>query len=123
MKTNTRTWIIYSNIWNRADQDGHQHIDGRCMIVGSKQRPYDRYDKSNGSLPTVIAASIVLTGIIDANEGRTMFTIDIGNTFPQADNNERILMLLRNKVVELRVRVNSYQNIGAYMRQNYRRLQ
>ena len=76
------------------------------MAVGSKQRTYDGYEKSDGSSPTVITDSIFLTGVIEANENRAMSTIDVGNAFIQADNDERILMLLRGKVAELMVRVN-----------------
>ena len=67
------------------------------MVVGSKQRSYDGYGKSDGSLPTVITDSIFLTGVIEANENRAMSTIDVGNAFIQADNDERILMLLWEK--------------------------
>ena len=90
----------------RADQDGHSKIKGQCVSVGSKQRTYDGYKKSDGSSPTVIIDSIFLTGVIEANENSAMSTIDVGNAFIQADNDERILMLLRGKVAELMVRVN-----------------
>ena len=90
----------------RADQDGKSKIKGRCVAVGSKQRSYDGYEKSDGSSPTVITDSIFLTGVIEANENRAMSTIDVGNAFIQADNDERILMLVRGKVAELMVRVN-----------------
>ena len=44
--------------------------------------------------------------------------IDMGNTFTQADNDERILMLLRGKVAELLVRVNPtlYQPYITYLK-------
>merc|ERR1712086_476948 len=90
----------------RADQDGKSKRKGRCVAVGSKQRSYDGYEKSDGSSPTVITDSIFLAGVIEANENRAMSTIDVGNAFIQADNDERILMLLRGKVAELMVRVN-----------------
>ena len=47
-----------------------------------------------------------LTGVTKANKNRAISTIDVENAFIQADNDERILMLLRGKVAELMVRVN-----------------
>ena len=91
---------------DRADQDGHSKIKGQCVAVGRKQRTYNGYEKFNGSSPTVITDNIFLTGVIGANKNRAMSTIDTGNTFIQADNDERILMLLRGKVAKLMVRVN-----------------
>ena len=76
------------------------------MAVGSKQRTHDGYSEYDGSSSTVITDIIFLTGVIEANENRAMSTIDVGNAFTQADNDEQILMLLRRKVVELMVRVN-----------------
>ena len=52
----------------RANQDGKENIKGRCVAVVSKQRSYDGYEKSDGSLPTVITDSIFLTGVIEANK-------------------------------------------------------
>ena len=68
------------------------------MAVGSKQRSYDGYEKSDGLSPTVITDSIFLTGVIEANKNWAVSTIDVGNTFIQSDNDERIVMLLREKV-------------------------
>ena len=76
------------------------------MEVGSKQCAYDGYDKSEGSLPMVITDIIFLTGVSDANKNRAMSTIDVCNAFLQADNDEKIPILLRGKVAELMVRVN-----------------
>ena len=76
------------------------------MVVGSKQRTYDGYTKSDGLLPTVITDSIFLTGVIEANKNQVMSMIDVGNTFIQADNNEQVLMLLCGKVAELMVHIN-----------------
>ena len=78
----------------RANQDSHSKIKGRCVAVGRKQRIYGGCEKSDGSSLTVITDSIFLTGVIEANKNRVMSTIDVGNAFIQADNDERILMLL-----------------------------
>ena len=76
------------------------------MAVGSKQRTYDGYEKYNGSSPTVITDSIFPTGVIEANENRAISTIDVGTAFIQADNDERIIILIHGKVAELMVPVN-----------------
>ena len=76
------------------------------MIVGSKQRTQDGYEKSNGSSPTVITDSIFLAGVIDANKNKAVSAIDVGNAFIQADIDEQILVLLLRNVAELMVRVN-----------------
>ena len=44
-------------------------IKGRKVAVGSKQRTYDGYEKSDGSSPTVTTDGIFLTGVVDAHEG------------------------------------------------------
>ena len=43
-------------------------IKARKVSDGSKQRTYDGYDKSDGSLPTVATDIIFVTGVIDAKE-------------------------------------------------------
>ena len=107
MKTKKRaleSLILISE--KKDDQDGHSKTKGQCVAVGSQQRTYDGYEKPDGSSPKVITDNIFLTGVIGANKNRAMSTIDTGNTFIQADNDERILMLLRGKVAKLMVRVN-----------------
>ena len=74
--------------------------------LGCEGPTYDGYGKSDGSSPTVITDSILLKVVIKVNKNRAMSTIDLGNAFTQADNDEQILMLLRGKVAELMVRVN-----------------
>ena len=90
----------------KADQDGQKKIKGQCVAIGSKQRTYDGYEKSDRSSPTGITNSIFLTGVIEVNETRAMSTIVIGNAFIQTDNDEMTLILLCGNVEELIVRVN-----------------
>ena len=85
------------------------------MTVGNKQRAYDISEKSNGSSPTVITDSIFLTGVIDVNKKRAMSTIDVGNVFIQADNDEQLLIFLRCKLAELMVRANPYLSALYYI--------
>ena len=81
-------------------------IKGRKVAVGSKERTYDGYDMSDGSSPTVQTDSITLAGVIDAHERRDTATMDIGNAYLTAENDENIVMVLRAKLAEMMVRVN-----------------
>ena len=80
-------------------------IKARKVADGSKQRSYDGYDKSDGSSPTVTTDSIFLTGVVDAKEGREVAILDIANAFLHAENDERILILLRGKLVKMMVKI------------------
>ena len=80
-------------------------IKARKVADGSKQRTYDVYDKADGSSPTVSIDSIFLTGVIDAYELRAIAILDIANAFLHAENNEKILMLLRGRLAETMVQV------------------
>ena len=78
------------------------------MADKSKQRTYDGYEKSDGSSPTVTTDSIFLIGLIDAHEGRSVSILDTANTFLQAHNDERVLMLLQGKLEEMMVHIDPY---------------
>ena len=80
-------------------------IKARLVGDGSKQRTYDGYDKSKGSSPACATDSIFLTGVIDARERRAVAMLDIENSFLQAENDEKVLMLLRGRLAELMVKV------------------
>ena len=73
-------------------------VKARKVADGSKQRTYDGYEKSDGSSPTVITESIFLIGVVDARERRAQAVLDIANAFLHADNDERVLMLLRGRL-------------------------
>ena len=75
------------------------------MVDGSKQRMYNGYDNSDGLLPTVLTDSIFLTGVVDAHEKQAIAILYITNAFLHADNDEKILMLLRVKLDEMMVQV------------------
>ena len=82
-------------------------IKARQVADGSKQRTYDRYNKSDGSSPTVMTDSVIITGVIGAKEGRAVTVVDVNTVFLHADNNKRVLMLLRGKLAEMMVRIDS----------------
>ena len=82
-------------------------IKGRKVAVGSKQRTYDGYDKSDGSSPTVTTDSIFLTGVVDAREKRDVACMDIGSTYLTVNNpDDDINIVLHGKIAEMMVRVN-----------------
>jgi hypothetical protein len=80
-------------------------IKVRKVADGSKQRSYNGYNKSDGSSPTVATDNIFVTGLVDAREGRSVAILDIANAFLHADNDEKILMLLRGKLAEIMVKI------------------
>ena len=81
------------------------YIKARKVADGSKQRTYDGYDKSDGSSPNVLTYNIFLTGVVDAHEKQAILILDIVNAFLHAENEEKILMLLRGKLTEMMVQV------------------
>ena len=83
----------------------NRDIKARKVADGSKQRTYDGYDRSDGSSPTVATDSIFTTGVIDARELRAIAILDIANAFLHAENNEKILVLLRGRLAEMMVQV------------------
>ena len=66
---------------------------------------YDGYDKSDGSSPTVALDSIFMTGVIDAKEIRAIAILDIANAFLHAENDKKIILLLRGRLAEMMVTV------------------
>ena len=80
-------------------------IKARKVSDDSKHRTYNRYDKADGSSPTVTTESIFFTGVVDAREGRAVAVLDAANAFLHAQNDERFLMLLRGKISEMMVRI------------------
>ena len=78
-------------------------IKARKVADGSNQRNYNGYDKSDGSSPKVATDIIFLTGVIDAKEQRAIAILDIANSFLHAENDEKILMLLRGRLAEMMV--------------------
>ena len=90
----------------RADEEGHHNIKIRMVVDGSKQRSDEGYEKFNGSSPTARTDSVIMTGVIDAHEGINIAIIDVENVFLQAENDQRIIIVIRGKTAELLVRFN-----------------
>ena len=90
----------------RADEEGHSKIKSRMVADGSKHRSYEGYEKSDGSSLTARTDSVIMTGVVDAHEGRNIAVIDVENAFLQSENDQRIIMAIRGKKAELLVRLN-----------------
>ena len=80
-------------------------IKARKCAVGSKQRKFPGYVKSEWAYPTVSMDGVILTSTIEAHEGRDVAVNDLPNVFLNADNNEQTLVLLKGKLAELMVQI------------------
>ena len=69
--------------------------------VGSKQRTFPGYVKSEWASPTASTDGANITSTIEAPEGRDVAVIDLPYAFLNADNNEQTLILLKGKLAEL----------------------
>ena len=72
-------------------------IKGRCVACGDQQKQFT--DKEEVSSPTVNTPSVFLTAVIEAKEERNVRVHDVPNAFVQADNDEKVIMKLKRKVV------------------------
>ena len=87
-----------SYVHRRKKRNGD--IKARKCAVGSKQRTFPGYVKSEWVSPTVSMESVIITSIIEAHA-----VIGLPNVFLNADNNEQTLMLLKGKLAELMVQI------------------
>ena len=71
--------ILESHLFLKEKCSGE--IKGRTMAGGNKQRDY--ISKEDASSPTVATESVLLTCIVDAEEGRDVAVINIPNAFIQ----------------------------------------
>ena len=91
--------ILESHIIMKQKRTGE--IKGRTVAGGNKQRGY--VDKEESSSPTVATESVILTSIIDAEEGRETAVIDIPNAFIQTvveDKNKRVIIRITGMLVD-----------------------
>jgi hypothetical protein len=77
--TQRQTTVLESHMFLKEKQDGSKK--GRTVASGNKQQSYSR--KEDASSPTVLVESVLLTCIVDAEEGRDVAVIDIPNAFIQ----------------------------------------
>ena len=80
-------------------------IKGRACADGRKQR--EHIEKGEAASSTVSLESIVLTSVIDTEEGRDVAVINIPNAFVQTemDKNEKVIMKLSGELAELLVTI------------------
>ena len=76
-------------------------VKARTCAVGSKQRTFPGYVKSEWASPTVSTDGVIITSTIEAHEGRDVSVIGLPNAFLNAENNEQTLMLLEGKLEKL----------------------
>jgi hypothetical protein len=77
-------------------------IKSRTVTDGNKQRDY--IFKEDASSPTVATESVLLSCIIDAEEGRDVAAIDIPNAFIQTrikDKKDMTFIKLRDMLVDI----------------------
>jgi len=96
--------ILESHIFVEEKRDGK--IKARKVIGGDKQRDY--ITKENVSSPTVSAEAVMLTCVIDAQEGRDVAVVDIPNAFAQTvvsneDKEHRVIVRIRGPLVNILV--------------------
>jgi hypothetical protein len=74
-----RQTVLESHMFLKQKHDGK--IKGRTVAGGNKQRDY--ISKEDASSPTVATEAVLLSCIIDAEEGRDVAVVDIPNAFVQ----------------------------------------
>jgi hypothetical protein len=82
--------VLESHMFLKEKRDGS--LKGRTVAGGNKPRDY--ISKEDASSPTVATEAVLLSCIIDAEEGRDVAVIDIPNAFIQTrveDEGDRLL--------------------------------
>ena len=94
--------ILESHLFLKEKRDGT--IKGRTVANGNGQR--DFISKEDVSSPTVATESVLLTCVIDAEEGRDVAVIDIPNAFIQTrveDEKDMVIIRVRGVLVDMLV--------------------
>ena len=85
-------------------------VKGRMVYNGKPTREW--LSREDAASPTAALESIILTGVIDAKEGRDVMTCDIPNAFIQAHlpkrkpNEDRVVMKITGALVDMLVEIN-----------------
>jgi hypothetical protein len=94
--------VLESHMFLKEKRDGK--VKGRTVAGGNKQRDY--ISKEEASSPTVATESVLLTCIVDAEEGRDVAVIDIPNAFIQTrieDEKDMVFIKIRGVLVDMLV--------------------
>ena len=76
-------------------------IKGRTCADGRPQQKC--IPKEDAASPTVSLEGVLLTAVVDAEEGRDIAVVDIPNAFVQTKNVDKVIMKMRGKLAELMV--------------------
>jgi hypothetical protein len=101
-----RLTVLESHMFLKEKRDGK--IKGRTVAGGNKQRDY--ISKEDASSPTVATESVLLSCIIDAEEGRDVAVVDIPNAFIQTrveDEKDMAIIKIRGVLVDILVEIAS----------------
>jgi hypothetical protein len=102
-KTQRQT-VLESHMFLKEKRDGS--LKGRTVAGGNKQRDY--ISKEDASSPTVATEAVLLSCIIDAEEGRDVAVIDIPNAFIQTrveDEGDMAIIKIRGVLVDILVKI------------------
>jgi hypothetical protein len=105
--------VLESHMFLKQKRDGT--IKGRTVAGGNKQR--DFISKEDSSSPTVSTEAVLLSCIIDAEEGRDVATIDIPNAFIQTrieDEKDMAIIKIRGVLADMLVEI-APEVYGAYV--------
>jgi hypothetical protein len=94
--------VLESHMFLKEKRDGK--LKERTVAGGNKQR--DFISKEEASSPTVATESVLLTCIVDAEEGRDVAVIDIPNAFIQTrieDEKDMVFIKIRGVLVDMLV--------------------
>jgi len=96
--------VLESHMFLKQKRDGK--VKGRTVAGGNKQR--DFISKEESSSPTVSTEAVLLTCIIDAEEGRDVAVIDIPNAFIQTrieDEKDMAILKIRGVLVDMLLQI------------------
>jgi hypothetical protein len=110
-----RKRAMESLIFLAEKKDGR--IKARTCANGSTQRDY--IDRDDAASPTATNESILITGAIEAKQGRDVMTADIPNAFVQTTlegMKDRIMMKIRGALVDILVEMSpeTYKDFVVY---------
>jgi Reverse transcriptase (RNA-dependent DNA polymerase) len=105
--------VLESHMFLKEKRNGE--IKGRTVAGGNKQRDY--ISKEDVSSPTVSTEAVLLTCIVDAEEGRDVAVIDIPNAFIQTrvkNKKDRVIIRVRGVLADMLVDIAPKQ-YGGYL--------
>jgi hypothetical protein len=100
MTSTQKASVLESHMFLKEKRDGK--IKGRTVAGGNKQR--DFISKEDASSPTVATESVLLTCIVDAEEGRDVAVVDIPNAFIQTrieDEKDMAIIRIHGVLVDM----------------------